>query len=660
MVVAPLGEILFSGTKLESTGRTVFTAPCRELDERESSIKTAAVIAVFLPFSGTLYALPLAAKKTQSSAKGLLLGIAAIGTILWGAERWRMHAAKRAGISERERAVMVTRCLLGPDGLQLIRSPSAARLRLRQLAMATAAEPTLTWLDSCIPIARLLAVHATEIDYTRRPTDAPTHMREASRRLLDEMSRTGLVWRARNGDPTLDMGLVVDRLIQVNTELDLSGALNTPVDGPLAPTPQPLAEGTLVPTVGLEPTATGTPTRFFAGAPLPALTEVSLQNNQWTVRTVASAASNAWSERTSGILRIDSRLEQTEDQLTDLRLIRFNQETSTVRVTPVDDPIQGLHVILDGFTSPSGSFWLGQWTPEQGAVLSRHSTHMGWASFTLANGNPELAVRARHPVQGRSLAMNESIAIAPLDQGSVAAYTARSQSGNGQSTIFFAAALQDSDRAQITRLNSTAIGGRTPQLEFCPQTNGHPWLFVAGARDWLVLELTATGSTERFRMTAPANIGYDEELIVRCENEHAVAFGKEHARSSPVIVCDARRCEGFLPPPIHLSDTMPNYQTHTLDGRARVHTDWPLSVASVGDTTVLARAAGPMVAIATRTRRAPGWNAERVVFDAAARQEHVMVEGLSLYAHGEDLTLAIALPEGLRILRSRDRGEHWQ
>jgi hypothetical protein len=588
---------------------------------------------------------------------GLLLGIAAIGSVLWGAERWRIFAAKRAGISERERAVMLTRCLLGSDGVRLLRSPSEARVRLRQLAMATSAEPSLTWLDACVPIARLLSAHSTEIDYTRRPTDTPTHMREASRRLLEELTRTGLVWRARNGDPTLDMGLVVDRLIQVHTELDLSGATTTVVDGPLAPAAQSLAEGTLVATAGLEPSPIGTPTRFFAGAPLPALTEVSWANNAWSVRTIASAATLAWSERSQAILRVDSRLEQSPDQLTDLRLVRLDEPSVAVRVTPVDDPLQGLHVGLAGFATGVGSFWLGQWSPDQGAVLSRHSQRRGWASFTLANGNPEQAQRARHPVHGRSTAMDESIAIAPLDAGAVAAYTTR---GNGQSTISFAAALEDSDRAQITRLSSTAIGGRTPDLEFCPQESGHPWLFAAGSHDWVVLEVTATAITERFRMSAPRNISYDEDLVLRCEQGRAVAFARERPRSSPIIVCDEHRCEGFLPPAIHLSDTMPNYQTRMLDGRAKVHSDWPMSVVLAGDSTVLVRAAGPVVAIATRARRAPAWSDERVLFDAAARQEHVMIEGLGLYAQGDELTLAITLAEGLRILRSHDRGEHWQ
>ena len=260
-------------------------------------------------------------------------------------------------------------------------------------------------------------------------------------------------------------------------------------------------------------------------------------------------------------------------------------------------------------------------------------------------------------MHGRSQALDENIAVAPLGAGEITAYTTRSAA---QSTISFAAALEDTDHAQITRLNSIAIGGTTPGLEFCPQDTGHPWLFVAGHRDWLVLELTPSGSTERFRMAAPRNISFDEELVLRCENGHAIAYGKERGRSSPVIVCDEQRCEGFLPPPIHISDTMPNYQTHMLDGRTRQHSDWPLSVVRVGETTILVRAAGPVVALSSRARRSPSWSPERVIFDASAQHEEVVIEGLSVYAQGEEMTLAISLPEGIRILRSGDRGEHWR
>jgi hypothetical protein len=293
---------------------------------------------------------PVAARKQQGSSIGLVLGVIALAAVLWGAERWRRHAARRSGSAQRARAEALARCVFGSDALTLLRSPSEARARLRRLALATPAEPTLTWFDRCLPLARSFAAHAGEVDDTRSIVAAPSNLRERARALVREMDRTGLVWRLRAGDPEVDMGRIVDAFVRVRAELDLhaDGIAGT-IDTQDAPTPLELPEPTVVAVQGLEPTPIGSPRRFFAGVPLPGISSVSLEGGQWTVRTVATISSHVSVIRPSGVLRIDARTGPTEDNLTDLRWIRPGVDTESVRVAPVDDAIDGLHVDIDGF-----------------------------------------------------------------------------------------------------------------------------------------------------------------------------------------------------------------------------------------------------------------------------------------------------------------------
>jgi hypothetical protein len=134
----------------------------------------------------------------------------------------------------------------------------------------------------------------------------------------------------------------------------------------------------------------------------------------------------------------------------------------------------------------------------------------------------------------------------------------------------------------------------------------------------------------------------------------------ERGRSSPLILCEEDSCRSIAPPTVYLPLTMPAYTTRTANGRALVHSDWPVVAARAKGTLVFARAAGSIVAVSLRGPRDAQWERERVVFDAAASQHGVMVQGLGLYATGEQLTLAISVPEGLQILRSHDRGASWQ
>ncbi len=599
-----------------------------------------------------------AAGHKQGSSAGLLLGVASIAAALWGAERWRGHAARRAGASERTRAVALARCVFGRDALEVLRSPAGARARLRRLAFETPARPSLTWLDQCVPLARRLEVHASEVDDTRALTETPSHLRENSKKLRRELQRTGLVWRVRGGDPDLDVAPLVEHFIHVTGELDLSSAgREGSLDGPTAPTPDPLPAGELVPTPGLEPTSIGTPERFFAGAPLPGLVSVSREGGRWTVRTLATASAYAWSIRPGAHLRIDARSGPTPDGLTDLRWIRPGLETEQVRVAPVDDARDGLHTDFDGFVGESGSFWLARWTPDVGAVFGRHATRGGWSSFTLANAPPEASARARHPVLGRTRAFDERVAIAPLGAGAIAAYTLRA---GQESTVSLAVALEDRDQPSIIRVGEVRLAARSPDVQFCARADGAPWLFVAGAREWLALEVDARGVRERARVAAPRGETFSERAAVRCDEDRAIMYATEQGRSSPLLACDSARCAGIFPPTFYLPDTLPTYQTRAPDGRPVLHGDWPIAAALSGGSVVFARAAGSIVAVSLRTLGAGAWEPERVVFDASSHTAGQVIEGLGLFALGDDLTLAIGTREGLRVLSSRDRGARWR
>lgn len=602
----------------------------------------------------------MARRKQQGSSIGLILVGIGLCASVWGAERWRRRAAVNAGTSERARAGSLARCVFGADALQVLRSPAAARTRLRLLSFATPAEPSVTWFERCIPQARAFALHAGEVDDTRGITAAPSHLRERSRVLLREMETLGIIWRTRSGDPDADLGRVVDAFTRVTSELEVSAegdALSRePVD---TPTPTPLPDSTLIPTQGLEPLAIGGPTRFFAGAPLPGLVSVEHEGGQWHVRTLATISSHVSVARPGGVLRIDARTGPTDDGLTDLRWIRPGLATEGVRVAPVDEALDGLHVDLDGFAASSDVFWLAQWTPAIGTVFARHSPRRGWASFTLANSTPEMLERARHPTRGRTRSFDEHVAIAPLASGAVIAYTSRASSGE-HSTVSLAAAPLDSDQPQIARLQDTRVAGRVPELHFCRRNGGLAWLFIAANSEWIVLETDGARVTEKLRHPASVRGAFAERATVQCSDDHVVMTALERGRSTPMIVCEQDRCRAVNPPVFHQPLTMPAYSTRTPDGRALVHSEWPVVAAMASSTLVFARGSGSVVAVSVRNASDGRWEPERVVFDAAAAQHGVTIEGLGLYAEGDALTLAVSVPEGLRVLRSADRGASWR
>ncbi|MDP3276218.1 MAG: hypothetical protein Q8Q09_13545 [Deltaproteobacteria bacterium] len=606
----------------------------------------------------TLQTVDVRVKKTQGSSAGLLLGLAALGITLWGAERWRAHVARRAYSSERARASALLRCSLGDDALEVLRSPTQTRVRLRTLAMQTPADLGLSWLDRCVPIARSLALHASEIDYAKRPDETVTGLQMSSRNLLAEIDRVGLAWRVRSGDPSLDMSQLGEALLRVTTDLSIRSLQAAQPTDPVAPASIPLSHGVLVAAPSVEPIPLGDGQRFLAGAPLPGLIEVSLRDEQWTTRTIADTHTHAYELRPQGFFRIDTRTGRTSDQLTDLRWIRPGENPAAFRIAAVDQPIDGLHVSLDGFIAPrSGAFWLGQWTPWNGAVLARHTLGHAWASFTVANVLPELTARASDPLRGATRNHDEQVAVAPLGRGAAIAFTQRN---DRRMRVSVSAAGDDSSRAPMVSLGEILVSTARPGLAFCARPDGNAWLFVASPREWIVAEVTPERLSERIRVHAPPGVAMGSSIHLDCTESDALAQALEHGSTSPVLLCDDDRCRAIQPPELHQTTTMPSYHTRSVSGRSVIHGDWPVRVVRIANRLVRARAAGAVIAVTVADIQSGVWDAERVVSDLALTTPHAMAEGLGLYRAGEDLTLAASSAEGLRIFQSSDQGASWR
>lgn len=601
--------------------------------------------------------------KGQGSGSGsVLLAIVAIVAFVWGLERWRRGAAHRAGRSERARLMALARCLLGPDGTELIRSPDETRRRLRTLAMATPTEASVTWFDRCIPLAQALARHASEVDDTGAPTAAQTRVSEAARALQQSMTRVGLVWRIRVGDPETDMDPVADQLARVASEISLAGAPQvspSDIDGPIAPSPPEMPTGSRMETTGLEPTPIGGPDLFYVGAPLPALAEVVHDREGWHLGAVANEPSHAFRVGSVAVTRIDVRTDANHDGLAPLRLFRPGVEPIEVRVTPVDDPLEGLHVALDA-TVVGRALWLAQWTPWRGTVLARFVP--GRATTALALASAPAGTSTGSSTWSRRTDLDEHVAVAPLGAGAVVAYTVRD---GDRSSVVLASTLANSDRAPVSTITTSTVRGRPPGLEFCTLEGASPVLLVAGTYEWFALRISSKGVTEIARVIARRGRTFDHRLVVRCTRDGIVAYAREHPRTSPVIVCPSRAerpdtCETVEVPVPPMLSTMPSYVTRTPSGRLRIHADWPLALALAGETLVAARAVGPVVSIARHVLGTDRWDSPRVVFDAAARMHGYTVEAMNVYADGPRMTLAVSAPDGLHLLTSEDAGASWK
>jgi len=596
----------------------------------------------------------------NSQNVGMVLTVIAVVAFIWGLERWRNSAAHHAGHSERARLIALSRCLLGADGATVMHAPDAARRRLRALAMQTPSEASVTWFDRCVPLAQALATHASEVDNTRTVTSAETRVADRARRLAESVSRVGLVWRIRTGDPETDMDLVAERLSQVASEILLAAPddRSEGEPGPVAPDVPAEIPGALLATVGLEPAPLGTPTRFAVGAPLPSITSVVREGSGYHLEPLANEPSYAWRLSATGLVRIDALIDPSADGLAPVRLFRLDADPSEARVTPVNDPLTGIHVTLDA-AAIGTSLWLAQWTAWSGTALARFVPGREATAITLIAGSPEAAARARDPELGRSTAMDERVAITPYQRAALVAYT--TSLSEGRSMVRLATTLADSDRAAVVPVGERVIEGHAPSLEFCPRAHGELALVIAGAGEWRVLRIDVVGATDLFRVAAPRGFAFDERVTVRCDANGLVAYGRDHTRSSPVIVCgaEAQTCVRSDAPPTPVLTTMPLFTTHTRAGRAVAHAEWPMVFGRAGGTIVSARAVGPVVSIARKSVDAAGWADDRVLFDAAAHMHGYAVDGLDLYVEGESLLVAIAAPDGLHILRSDDAGANW-
>ncbi len=591
----------------------------------------------------------------------MVLTVIGIVVFVWGLERWRSGVAHAAGHSERGRLMALSRCMLGRDGATLMRAPDAARRRLRALAVLSPAEASVTWFDRCVPLARALAAHASEVDNSRPLTVAETRVAERTRRLAEAVSRVGLVWRIRAGDPEVDMGPIADALAQVASEIQLAAPddRSEGESGPVAPDPPAEITPVSIATVGLEPAPVGSPTRFFVGAPLPALTEVVREGESYRLSPIANEPAYAWRLNPSGLLRIDALIDRSPDGLAPARLFRIDADPTEARVTPVSDPLSGIHVAIDAATSGT-ALWLAQWTPWTGTALARFVPGRDATAITLAPASPEAAARARDPEHARSTALDERVAITPYQHAALLAYTL--SQGNGTSAVRLATTMADSARADVVPVGERVVQAHAPSLEFCPRGPADVALVIAGSGEWRVLRVDALGATELIRVEAPRGVSFDERLVVRCDANGLVAYGRDHAIESPVLVCGAQAetCIRSRAPATPVLATMPLYATHTADGRALVHAEWPMVFARAGGTLVAARAVGPVVSVARKSVDASQWTDDRVVFDAAARMHGYSVEGLDLYADGNTLALAVSAPDGLHILRSEDAGATWR
>ena len=584
----------------------------------------------------------------------------AVLTFVWGLERWRRNAAGHASRSERGRLMALSRCLLGSDGDTVMRSPDGARRRLRALAMTTPGEASVTWLDRCVPLARALATHASEIDNTRGLTAAETRVAQSTRRLHEAVSRVGLVWRIRAGDPETDMDPIADAMAQVAAEIQLAAPddRSEPEAGPIAPDVAAEITGSLITTVGLEPAPLGTPTRFLVGAPLPAVTEVVREGEAYHLSPLANEPAYAWRLGPSGIARIDALVDPSEDGLAPLRVFRLDSEPTEARVTPVGDSLAGIHVALDA-ASAGTALWFAQWTPWSGTAVARFVPGREAVATTLVPPSREAAERARDPERGRQTALDEHVAIASYQRAALVAFTTAASATT--SLVRLVTTMADTDRAEIVPVAERVIEGHSPTIEFCSRGHGELALAIASEHEWRVLRIDVLGATDLIRVEPPARHTFDERVVVRCDASGLVMYARDHARISPVIVCGAQAstCVRSETPPTPLLATMPLSLTHTPNGRSLAHSEWPMAFVRAGGTLVGARAVGPVVSVARKSVDAAHWSDDRVVFDAAAHMHGYAVEGIDVYSEGDALALAIATPEGLHILRSEDSGATW-
>lgn len=573
------------------------------------------------------------------------LGLVAIVVFLWGVERWRSHAASRATQTETQRFHGLVRCLLGPDGPSFVYDTARARTRLRALAMATQLTPAPTWIDRCVPLARDLAVHGQEIDVTRAPQRAETHVSRRAHDLALGIARVGLVWQVRSGDPDADLAHIAELIARTATELDLANG-PTPVDRdglPVAPVP-PTVATTEVTLPGALPLPIGNAQKFFVGAPLPAVARVTLGNNLPVTSVVFPLGAIAWRILPDGVVRLDPR-DGHRDGLSPVHWASLDSATITSRITAPPFGLDPEDISISA-TSHNGVLWLGETTPGSATVLAR---------LPSAQHSTATAVRLAEPATILSdSAPREDISVAFSENSLFAAYSLHHSTNTEISVV----RATDNTRAAVRPLRFSGPRWTFPDtvsLTFCKSDNSL-WLIASSANSWRVATVEPTTVTTRFEAIAPANARYDGEITARCDSNGVLLYGSSRPRVSPIVWCShAQPCRAVPTVPSPDPRAFPSWVTRDATGRAHTHPEWPLSIVSLSHGELIAaRTAGALVAL---TRLAPGasqWSTEYVVFDAAATEPGAVVHGAEVYSLGQDFLVAVGTRNGLKLIQSQN------
>lgn len=596
----------------------------------------------------------------QRAGGTVWVAILTVLVLIWGLERWRNSASHRAGYGERARFVALARCLLGSDAAQLVRQPDAARRRLRLLALNTPPRASVTWIEPCVPMAEALARHAVEVERTQSLNAPETRLRESARSLSQAVARVGLAWRIRTGDPDTDMDPIADALALVGTELDFAGVLGRAeqqLSGSVAPRVSELPAAATVSTIGLEPTTIGTPDRFVAGAPLPLVAEVVRDDGGWHVETLTNEPSVVHRVSSRAVVRVDVLTSPSDDGLAPLRYLRLGDEPIEHRVSPINQPLEGAHVSIDAVPLRH-TLWLAQWTPTTGAAVLEFQPGRAATAWTLgapASAPVRVGARGSHDAS-----QDEHVAVASQNDLVVVALTRHALDDR---SVVLSTIAPNAVAHTAERLAEFPVDGTAPGVEFCV-LGEQMLLLVTAAREWQVLHVTESGASVLHVVSSQPRRAFDERAAVRCNDQGMVAWGREHARRSPVVVCTRRngvtRCASMAAPETPALDTMPMYVTRLPSGRPVAHVEWPLEFAISGEFILAAQALGPVVSVRQRALSATRWSDDRVVFDAAIRVHGQIVEGLGLYADEHRATVAMATPEGLQLVTSDDQGVTWR
>lgn len=594
--------------------------------------------------------------RTTSGQGGTWLGLASLAVLFYGAEHWRRRAARRAESREHQRFEALAVCALGPDAGALIYAPGAMRRRLRALAMQTTLEAEETWMDRCIPLARLLAVHGTEVDSTGQVTSAPTHVEARATELARAVARLGLVWQVRAGDTAVDMDRLADLFASTAAEIGI--AHNTVFhvgSGPVAPTAAGVIPSLRLSVAGLTPLVAGGPSRFLVGAPLPLVTAVTVQQGTLRAEVVSNSVASWWRVSDDGILRVGSEI-ATPDGLSPVVLEGLRGALGTGRIAAPPENTDRTGVSYDAAIL-GDSLWLAQALRGHGAVLARLS------------GQSTTAVRLDLGSTPSTRALSETrrfdprVAVTATSAGVWAAFT-RPLPPEEQVGVTVVR-TQGGARSSIVAVpfvgDAWALTGRRPELTFC-QTAHTMWLFAAAHDGWRAAIVDGAGVRAVHSFAMPARQWADESLTVRCDADRALVYARERPRANPMMLCrDDGTCLNLPRVSAREPAGATGFVSQGVHGEQVAHAERPFSAAALGDgSVVMARSFGPVVSVARWTPSTGRWSTDRAVYDAAADEPANAITGVALYSAGTHLVLAFTTSAELRVSASDDGGAHWR